>query len=113
MASTDTVKFPAIAASLVAGFLGKKRDEAPELYKEGSPITYVNKQSAPFLIMHGDLDPLVPVDQSKRLLDALQKAGVEATLIIMPKDYHGFRVEANKEKEKSAMLEFFERHLKP
>ena len=112
-ASTDTLKFPAIAASLVTEFMGKKRDEAPELYKEGSPVTYVDKKSAPFLIMHGDLDPLVPVDQSKRLQEALEKAGVEATLIVMPKDYHGFRVEANKEKQKSAMLEFFARHLKP
>jgi dipeptidyl aminopeptidase/acylaminoacyl peptidase len=38
------------------------------------------KDSAPFLIMHGDEDSLVPPGQSQLLEKALKEAGVEVTL---------------------------------
>jgi acetyl esterase/lipase len=37
----------------------------------------VSKDSAPFFIVHGDKDDLVPISQSQRLAEALSKAGVE------------------------------------
>ena len=67
---------------LVTNFLGKTQAEAPEVYKESSPLTYVDKQSAPFLIIHGSADPLVPISQSERLYDALKAAGVPVTLLL-------------------------------
>ena len=90
-APETTARLPQFSAHIVENFIGKKRISAPELYRECSPVTYVDRMSAPFLIMHGELDPLVPVDQSERLRDALIKVGVEATLVIMPKDGHGFK----------------------
>jgi hypothetical protein len=41
-----------------------------------NPITYVTPDDPPFLILHGDRDPLVPVNQSELLFAALTKAGV-------------------------------------
>ena len=78
------------AVGLVTNFLGKTQAEAPEVYKESSPITYVDKQSAPFLIIHGSADLLVPVSQSERLYDALKAAGVPVTLLLAYKQGHGF-----------------------
>lgn len=112
-APTETLKFGPVSAGLVLTLFGKSRDAAPDLYKDGSPVTHIDKKAASFLIMHGELDPLVPVDQSKRLEAALKTAGVEVTFHLMEKDYHGFRVAANKEKQKNLTLEFFKKQLKP
>jgi acetyl esterase/lipase len=43
----------------------------------------------PFLILHGDADPLVPHCQSELLYEALQDNGVESTLVIVPGGGHG------------------------
>ena len=77
-----------------------------------SPITYVSKDSAPFLIMHGDKDPAVPISQSEELADALKKAGVEVTFRPIKGADHGgpeFR-----EPENQKLIEdFFDKHLCP
>lgn len=44
--------------------------------QRANPITYVTKGDAPFLIVHGDQDPLVPHHQSELLYAALVEAGV-------------------------------------
>ncbi|MGD0519305.1 MAG: prolyl oligopeptidase family serine peptidase, partial [Thermoguttaceae bacterium] len=48
-----------------------------------NPIAYVTPAAAPFLIVHGDQDPLVPLNQSQLLFDALKKAGVSVRLHII------------------------------
>jgi dipeptidyl aminopeptidase/acylaminoacyl peptidase len=53
------------------------------------PITYVDPADPPFLILHGDADPLVPHCQSELLYRALQAKGVESTLVIVPGAGHG------------------------
>ena len=40
-----------------------------------SPIDHVHPHMPPMLIFHGDKDPLVPIDQSRRFVDLLHKAG--------------------------------------
>ncbi len=54
-----------------------------------NPITYVEPDDPPFLIFHGDKDPLVPHCQSEKLFDALQKNGVDSKLVIIPGAGHG------------------------
>ena len=46
-----------------------------------NPISYVDKGDAPFLIMHGTKDMLVPYNQSVLLHNALKKAGVRSALL--------------------------------
>lgn len=53
------------------------------------PSTYVHAQSPPFLIFHGDQDPLVPHCQSEKLYKRLEQAGVKAELIIVRGGGHG------------------------
>ncbi len=43
-----------------------------------NPITFVSRDDPPFLIVHGDKDPVVPINQSQLLFAALKKAGVSA-----------------------------------
>ena len=61
--------------------IGGPVQENKEKARKASPLTYVSKDSAPFLIMHGDQDNVVPPGQSELLAEALKKAGVEVTLV--------------------------------
>jgi len=54
-----------------------------------NPITYVTSDAPPFLIVHGDRDPLVPYQQSILLVEALQKAGVDVTFYTVEGAGHG------------------------
>jgi acetyl esterase/lipase len=56
----------------------------------GSPVTYVSRDDPPFLIMHGDRDRTVPLDQSRRLYEKLRAARVPATLVVVSNAGHGF-----------------------
>lgn len=56
---------------------GSIRDPANHAkVQRANPLSYVTKDAAPFLIVHGDQDPLVPHHQSELLYAALKEAGV-------------------------------------
>jgi acetyl esterase/lipase len=109
---TDLLKLsPANAKeNPVTRLLGGSTKDKRELAVSANPITYVSKGDPPILIVHGDKDPVVPLSQSELLHDALKKAGVDATLKVVPEAGHGngiFTPELAKE-----YVEFFEKHLK-
>jgi len=54
-----------------------------------NPATYASRDDPPFLIVHGDQDPLVPLHQSVILEEALRKAGVPARLYVVKGAGHG------------------------
>ncbi|MHA7965296.1 alpha/beta hydrolase fold domain-containing protein [Paenibacillus sp. CAU 1782] len=60
-----------------------------ELAKKCSPITYVDGNSPPLLILHGGQDPLVPIEQSERLYKALVSVEAEAMYISVSQANHG------------------------
>ena len=94
-------------AKLIGGPVREKR----ELAAKANPITYIDKDSAPFLIMHGEEDKLVPMNQSEMLDEALRKAGVESTLVRVAKNGHGGPGFTTAENWKQ-IEEFFAKHLK-
>lgn len=53
-----------------------------------SPARQVHPQAPPFLLIHGDADPVVPLQQSERLRDELQAAKVPVELIVKPGGGH-------------------------
>jgi len=53
----------------------KTREEAPELYRKGSPTSYVRQKSSPLLMIHGTGDETVKVEQSQVLRSKLEAAG--------------------------------------
>ena len=64
-------------AGVVKKFLGNKTyEEAPELYKRASPMTYLTKNGPPTLILHGTIDDVVPIEQSDRLAARLKELGI-------------------------------------
>ena len=69
----DTILVKGDAMALL---MGCAESERPELYRSASPLNRVGPHCPPFLIMHGDCDPLVDIAQSDRLYEALVAAGV-------------------------------------
>jgi len=66
------------------------------------PITYIDKNDPPFLIVHGDADPLVPHCQSILLHEALTKSGVVSEMITVPGGGHGDGIWLEKNIERMA-----------
>ena len=97
--------------SPMARLVGGPVKDKQELAAKANPITYVGKDSAPFLIMHGEEDKVVPMNQSELLDEALRKAGVESTLVRIPKNGHGGSDFVNPENRKK-IEDFFAKHLK-
>ncbi len=111
--SRDNLLAPAVkpddAGSLLVRLVGGKLAEKKELVAKANPITYITKDDAPFLIMHGDKDPLVPHHQSEILEQALKKDDVPVTLYIEKGSGHFIRApDAGK-----MIVEFFAKHLQP
>jgi acetyl esterase/lipase len=93
-------------STLIGGAIQDNKDKTAL----ANPITYVNKQNPPFLIFHGDKDPLVPHCQSEKLYAAMQKEGVKSELIIIKEGGHGPGVMVNIYFDK--MITFFKNELK-
>ncbi len=77
-----------------------------------SPILHVSSDDPPILLVHGDADTLVPVNNSERIHAALNKEKVETKMIIIEGAGHGFRGEAAAEASE-ALAAWFEKHLAP
>ena len=64
----------------IEGLLGGPPENDKAKAIAASPLHYISKDDPPFLIVHGEADRVVPVEQSQRLYEELRKAGVNATL---------------------------------
>jgi acetyl esterase/lipase len=74
---------------LVKAAFGAKDAGDPVLIR-GSPVTYVTSNAPPFLILHGDHDKLVSLQQSVELNDRLKAVGVDSTLVVITNFAHGY-----------------------
>lgn len=62
----------------------------PALLAAASPVSYVTADAAPFLLVHGDSDGLVPHSQTDLLAAALAGAGVEHEVVTVQGGDHCF-----------------------
>ncbi len=69
--------------------VGGPIQENDDLCALANPISYIDSDDPPFLILHGDTDPLVPHCQSEKLFQGLQEAGVSSQFVLVPEAGHG------------------------
>ena len=100
-----------VANSNGAKLLGCTVRDCSDLAKQVSSFYQVSPDDAPFLIMHGDEDPGVPLSQSTRLYHALQAQGVYSELDILVGAGHGGPLFAT-EAVQTRVLKFFDRFLR-
>jgi acetyl esterase/lipase len=80
-----------------------------QIAREISPIYAVTPDDPPALIIHGDADVLVPMQQSESMKKKLDEAGVPNKLIIKKGGGHGWK---NIEAEEAIIIEWFDKYLK-
>jgi acetyl esterase/lipase len=110
-----TVAMPPDINNIIYEAFGKYAGNDDPESVTASPVSYITPDAPPFLIIHGDADDLVPVEQSVILHARLVEAGVLSTLIIVEGGNHYLRgpdATPTLEEIWVAIGEFFKMHLK-
>lgn len=81
-AEADTVR------GLLRSLLGGTLDQVPDAYRRASPITYARSASPPLLLVHGEDDPLVLIEQAEVFARKLQEAGAPVQFLRLPGGTH-------------------------
>lgn len=90
----------------------KTRAEAPELYKRGSPIYYIDEKDPPVLLVHGTADKTVPLSQSETYLRISKEKGANCILEVIPDAPHTFDLQPKQRDLRPLVTAFFDQHLK-
>ncbi len=69
--------------------LGGQPDVVPALARLASPVFHVDKSDPPLLLLHGDQDPQMPVNQALELLGAYERVNAPARLEVVHGAAHG------------------------
>jgi acetyl esterase/lipase len=92
----------------LGGAKGHSEEEIKELAGQISPARLVKPPAIPFLLIHGDADPLVPLQQSQKMIAALKAAGGSAELIVKKGGGHPWMTLPE---EVKIMADWFDQHL--
>ncbi len=79
-----------------------------EIGRRISPVNHVSADDPPTLIIHGDADQLVPIQQAELFLDHLKKAGGKGKLVIKKGASHGWPDLLN---DMTILADWFDEHL--
>jgi acetyl esterase/lipase len=95
----------------LALLLGGSPDEKPDLAQLASPVFHVDRGDPPLLLLHGDQDPQMPINQSHELEGAYRDAGLDVAFEVVHGSPHGG--EAFFDAERTALVQtFLDRHLR-
>lgn len=102
---------PGLEDAYMVPLLGKECRTDPAVYRRASPIDHVSKDDPPVLMIHGTADIIVPIIHSERMLQKLKDAGVEAELITVKGEGHGWGGPVAARTTADA-IKFLDEHLK-
>lgn len=80
-----------------------------QITRDISPVWHVSPDDPPTLIIHGDQDRLVPLQQSELMIDKLKKAGVETKLVVKKGAGYGW---LGMDKDENQVISWFDKHLR-
>jgi acetyl esterase/lipase len=80
-----------------------------EIGRQISPVYHVTPDDPPTLIIHGDADTLVPIQQAEIIVEKLKSAGVEAKVVVKKGQGHGW---TDLLKDMVIIADWFDGHLK-
>jgi acetyl esterase/lipase len=80
-----------------------------QIAREVSPVNFVSADDPPVLIIHGNKDIVVPLQQSESMIEKLKEAKVPCNFIIREGGGHGWR---NRETEEKNFVDWFDKYLK-
>lgn len=88
--------------------LGSRPEASPEKARLASPVAHVDREDPPLLLVHGDQDPQMPINQAHELQGACEKHGVTCKLKVLHGAAHGGDAFYNS--ESLALIDTFLRH---
>ena len=94
--------------SSIARWIGARPDAAL-MRKRMSPVNYMRTDVPPLFIVHGDADPVVPLQESLNLKKRLDACGARSNLYIVPGGLHGKFTSEQKRTIDSTVLQFLEK----
>jgi dipeptidyl aminopeptidase/acylaminoacyl peptidase len=87
--------------------------EKPEGFLNSSPFIHMKNAKTPTLVLQGDADTIDPLGQSQELYRGLKRYGVEAELVVYPREPHGFHEEKHLLDRLNRILAWYDKYLKP
>ena len=100
---TDTHKFESRYSNRLIGPYPARRD----LYRERSPVNFVERLSCPVIFFQGDEDRVVPPNQAEKMVDALRQKKMPVAYLLFEGEQHGFRRAQNIKRALDAELYFY------
>jgi dipeptidyl aminopeptidase/acylaminoacyl peptidase len=85
--------------------------EQPDAYRERSPITFANRVTTPTLILHGEVDPAVPVAQAYAFYRALCERNIPVELVVYPREGHGLSEKDHLNDGEKRLLRWLEKYV--
>lgn len=99
----DTHKFESRYSDSLIGPYPARRD----LYRERSPINFVERLSCPVIFFQGNEDKVVPPNQAEKMVDALRQKKTPVAYLLFEGEQHGFRRAQNIKRALDAELYFY------
>jgi dipeptidyl aminopeptidase/acylaminoacyl peptidase len=85
--------------------------EHPELFEKWSPVAAAGAFQTPMLVVHGQNDMRVPLEQGLSMFTLLKRRGVEARLVVFPDETHFVARPANARFWYDELERWFRKHL--
>ncbi|MCH9617142.1 MAG: hypothetical protein SP1CHLAM9_04500 [Chlamydiia bacterium] len=104
----DTHKFESRYLDKLIGEYPKEKD----LYNERSPLFHTEKMKKPILLLQGDQDKVVPVEQAEKMYHALLNKGIPTAYLLFQGEGHGFCKKENIIKAIDSELYFYQKIFK-
>ncbi|HTG53485.1 MAG TPA: S9 family peptidase, partial [Gemmatimonadaceae bacterium] len=86
--------------------------EKPDGFMAHSPVKYLKNAKTPTLILQGEADATDPLGQSQELYRGLKHYGVEAELVVYPREPHGLQEEMHLIDRLDRIVAWFDKYLK-
>ncbi|WP_433664046.1 S9 family peptidase [Nocardia sp. CA-128927] len=101
--AADTHKFESRYLDGLIGEYPARRD----IYRERSPIHHVDRLRKPLIVLQGSDDPVVPLNQSEMIVEALRERRIPVAFLVFEGEQHGFRRAENIRRALDAELSFY------
>lgn len=102
-----------VLKDLRAAFFAPGAEDTPEIHQklghEISPVYHITAKMPPTLIIHGDADKRVPLQQSQSFVQKATEAGATAKLIVKPGAAHGW---PNQAPDMEVLADWFDQYLR-
>lgn len=101
--AADTHKFESRYLDGLIGEYPARRD----IYRDRSPIHHVDQLRKPLIVLQGSDDPVVPLNQSEMIVEALRARQIPVAFLVFEGEQHGFRRAENIRRALDAELSFY------